>query len=136
MEKWQKARAERRGYSRGVGRNENHHAIRAYGEISSHHARGACEVSHRSDYCENMFELFLTNTANLDTLRNFWNPGARFARCMGIRQGGQRIFSEWQKARERAGGGSMMSTSFKIKFCEPTGNNFKAIKSITFLFSI
>src|SRR3989344_9260394 len=44
--------------------------------------------------------------ANLNTLRNFWNRGARFARCMGIRQGGQRIFSEWQKARERAGGGS------------------------------
>ena len=67
-----------------------------------------------------MFELFLTNTANLDTLRNFWNRGARFARHVGIRRGGQRIFSEWQKARERAGGGSMMSISFKTNFiCIP-----------------
>jgi len=55
---------------------------------------------------------------------------------MGIRRGGQRIFSEWQKARERAGGGSMMSTSFKTKFCEPTGDNFKAIERIAFPFSI
>src|SRR3989338_1660981 len=70
-------------------------------------------ISRQSDYCGNMFELFLTNTANLDTLRNFLNRGARFARPVGIRRGGQRIFSEWQKARERAGGGSMMSTSFK-----------------------
>jgi len=93
-------------------------------------------ISRQSDYCENMFELFLTNTANLDTLRNFWNRGARFARHVEIRRGGQRIFSEWQKARERAGGGSMMSTSFKTKFCELTGDNFKAIKSITFPFSI
>jgi hypothetical protein len=93
-------------------------------------------ISHQSDCCENMFELFLTNTANLDTLRNFWNRGARFARCMENRRGGQRIFSEWQKARERAGGGSMMSTSFKTKFCEPTGDNFKAIKSMAFPFSV
>ena len=102
-------------------------------EATTHAERA---ISHQSDYCENMFELFLTNTANLDTLRNFWNRGARFARRVGIRQGGQRIFSEWQKARERAGGGSMMSTSFKTKFCEPTGDNFKAIKSITSPFSI
>src|SRR3989344_9598560 len=72
-----------------------------------------------------MFELFLTNTANLDTLRNFWNRGACFAHHVEIRRGEQRIFSEWQKARERAGGGSMMSTSFKTKFCEPTGDNYR-----------
>ena len=102
-------------------------------EATTHAERA---ISHQSDYCENMFELFLTNTANLDTLRNFWNRGARFARHVGIRRGGQRIFSEWQKARERVGGGSMMSTSFKTKFCEPTGDNFKAIESIAFPFSI
>src|SRR3990167_1052124 len=87
-------------------------------EATTHAERA---ISHQSDSRENMFELFLTNTANLDTLRNFLNRGARFARCMGIRRGEQRIFSEWQKARERAGWGSMMSTSFKIKFCGPTG---------------
>jgi len=65
-------------------------------EATTHAERA---ISHQSDYCENMFELFLTNTANLDTLRNFWNRGARFARCMENRRGGQRIFSEWQKAR-------------------------------------
>ena len=83
-----------------------------------------------------MFELFLTNTANLDTLRNFWNRGARFARRVGIRQGGQRIFSEWQKARERAGGSSLFSEQSAYARCEPTGDNFKAIKSIASPFSI
>jgi mannose-6-phosphate isomerase-like protein (cupin superfamily) len=39
--------------------------IGAYDSIQSHHALRACEVSHQSDYCENMFELFLTNTAHV-----------------------------------------------------------------------
>jgi len=39
-------------------------------EVTTHAERA---ISHQSDYCENMFKLFLTNTANLDTLRNFWN---------------------------------------------------------------
>jgi hypothetical protein len=53
-----------------------------------------------------MFELFLANTAKLYTPPNWGLKSERFARCVEILQGGQRIFSEWQKARERAGGGS------------------------------
>ncbi|PJE73667.1 MAG: hypothetical protein COV02_01280, partial [Candidatus Terrybacteria bacterium CG10_big_fil_rev_8_21_14_0_10_41_10] len=42
-------------------------------------------ISHQSDYCENMFELFLTNTANLDTPRfQKFRRVSKFAAGLGI----------------------------------------------------
>jgi hypothetical protein len=66
MEKWQKARAERRGYSRGVGRNqyvESPH--NPSGRISPKPPRTrSVRISHQSDCQQNMFGFRRTEGAS------------------------------------------------------------------------
>ena len=89
-----------------------HHAIGAYGEVQSHHARGAC-VSHQNpaDFAHTMFELRPRNTANFHFCPKRQERACREATRNAIFALRAKVFSEPEKARGRARGGSFEQSS-------------------------
>ena len=89
-----------------------HHAIRAYGEVQSHHARGAC-VSHQNpaDFARTMFELRPRNTANFHFCPKRQERACPEATRNAIFALRAKVFSEPEKARGCARGGSFEQSS-------------------------
>jgi len=83
-----------------------HHAIRAYGEVQSHHALRACVIRQNpADFARTMFELRPENTANLHFCPKRQERACREATRNAIFALRAKVFSETEPARGRARGG-------------------------------
>jgi hypothetical protein len=110
-----------------------HHAIGAYDLGSSHHALRAC-VSRQNpaDFAHTMFELRPKNTANFHFCPKRQERACREATRNAIFALRAKVFSETEKARGRARGGSFEQSSKQNKsfatnlFVRPIGRS-KAI---------
>ena len=87
-----------------------HHAIRAYGEVQSHHALRAC-VSRQNpaDFAHTLFELRPRNTANFHFCPKRQERACREATRNAIFALRAKVFSGIEKARGHARGGSNQS---------------------------
>ena len=86
------------------------HALHAYDRVQSHHARGACEVNQNpADFAHTMFELRPRNTANFHFCPKRQERTCREATRNAIFALRAKVFSEPEKARGRARGGSNQS---------------------------